>query len=141
MAVQFGSSRPSPTLRDTSSLESGVFDGHKGRDETTKAAGSHRGPSPTAMHHSIHLPYQGAHLPSPMTSAPASTATQETARAGPKDQWATSTTVGASRSRTPTLISGTGTPASDTPYHNHGSQLADRFPWTTDSQAATAIRG
>jgi hypothetical protein len=34
-----------------------------------------------------------------------------------------------------------GTPSTDVSYHVQQQMMMDRFPWTGDSHAATAIRG
>jgi hypothetical protein len=117
----FGSKQSSPNMRD-GTLSGARFDGSAGgaaaapapRRSNVTALGSPNGSTHhagPAAHHSLPLGH-GVYHPS---SAPST----------PKDAFMTFD----------------GTPSTDVSYHVQQQMMMDRFPWTGDSHAATAIRG
>ena len=101
-------------MRD-GTLKGGAFDGASGGNHTT------------ATHHSIRLHDTSPYFPTFATATPP---------VAPNGNGQLSMS---QRSTPPALASGTGTPSSDVSYHSQ--PLPERFHWTTESQAATAIRG
>jgi hypothetical protein len=131
----FGSKQSSPSMMD-GTLSGARFDGATpGTHRHTTSLGSpngyshHAGP---AAHHTLQL--GGAF--SPQSSGPST----------PKDGFRANSTSptprpsATARSASPAFVSFDGTPSNDLSYHVQ-QQMMDRFPWSGDGHAATAIRG
>ncbi|KAI8721399.1 Carbohydrate-binding module family 21 [Fusarium sp. LHS14.1] len=140
--LDFGSKQSSPNMRD-GTLSGARFDGSSGGAAAVPAHGRsnvtvlgspissihHAGP---AAHHSLPLGH-GVYHPS---SAPSTPKDAFQASAGSP----TPRTSASARSASPAFMTFDGTPSTDISYHVQ-QQMMDRFPWTGDSHAATAIRG
>lgn len=141
--LQFGSKQSSPNMRD-GTLSGARFDGSAGgaaaapapRRSNVTALGSpngsthHAGP---AAHHSLPLGH-GVYHPSSAPSTPKDAFQVGSASPTPR-------TSASARSASPAFMTFDGTPSTDVSYHVQQQMMMDRFPWTGDSHAATAIRG
>ncbi|KAJ4169671.1 hypothetical protein NW754_005821 [Fusarium falciforme] len=139
----FGSKQSSPNMRD-GTLSGARFDGSSGgaaaapapRRSNVTALGSpngsthHAGP---AAHHSLPLGH-GVYHPSSAPSTPKDAFQASSASPTPR-------TSASARSASPAFMTFDGTPSTDVSYHVQQQMMMDRFPWTGDSHAATAIRG
>ncbi|CAM1505012.1 Fc.00g106490.m01.CDS01 [Cosmosporella sp. VM-42] len=138
----FGSKQSSPDMKD-GTMGNGRFNGSTGgydlgTGSTNSSAGSpnashHTGP---ATHHSLHLRDQtsylntGAFVSSPIVSP--------MRKMSPNNEGSASSTPrpsGSVRSTSPAFVAYAGTPPNESPYQ------MERFPWSGDAHAATAIRG
>ncbi|POR31413.1 Protein phosphatase 1 regulatory subunit 3A [Tolypocladium paradoxum] len=136
----FGSKQSSPTMKD-GTLNGGAFDG----SDSGTVFGA-RGPAArsenhmTAVHHSIRLHDANPYFPSFVAARPPVASTiPGLSNSNGNGQLSSPISMGLGRSTPPALASGAGTPSSDVSYHSQ--QLPERFPWATETQAATAIRG
>ncbi|KAM0418928.1 hypothetical protein ACHAPT_012193 [Fusarium lateritium] len=135
----FGSKQSSPNMRD-GTLSGARFDGSSGggapRRSHTTSLGSpngsihHAGP---AAHHSLPLGH-GVYNPSSVASMPKDAFRASSTSPTPR-------TSASARSASPAFMTFDGTPSADVSYHVQQQMMMDRFPWTGDSHAATAIRG
>ncbi|KAM5350998.1 hypothetical protein ACJ41O_003721 [Fusarium nematophilum] len=143
----FGSKQSSPNMTD-GTLGTARFDGSPGgnaprgaRTHTTSLGSPiatiahHAGP---AAHHTLQLGggplRQGTYSPSSVASTP-----QEAVRASSTSPIPRPSS--AARSTSPAFMTFDGTPSNDVSYHVQQQMMMDRFPWSGDSHAATAIRG
>ncbi|RSM04065.1 hypothetical protein CEP52_007064 [Fusarium oligoseptatum] len=143
----FGSKQSSPNMRD-GTLNGARFDGSSGgaaavpapRRSNVTSLGSplgspngtthHAGP---AAHHSLPLGH-GVYHPLSAPSTPKDAFQASSASPTPR-------TSASARSASPAFMTFDGTPSTDVSYHVQQQMMMDRFPWTGDSHAATAIRG
>ncbi|PHH93164.1 hypothetical protein CDD83_20 [Cordyceps sp. RAO-2017] len=140
----FGSKQSSPTMSD-GTLKGGAFDGPKaggGGYEASGAAEVPRTGGGSAMHHSIRLDHSASsYFPTLVGAGPTPPTAQPTPGQHLNTHFSIPISVTPARPTPPTLASGAGTPPSDVSYHGQQQALSDRFPWTTDTQPATAILG
>lgn len=127
-------------MRD-GTLKGSAFDGAKGGFEVGNVTPAclKDGPRPgNAPQHSIYVPESSSYFPSVMTagSAASTPPIQVTDTCN-----AFSIPMSVSSTRSTPLASGAGTPPGDVPYHSQQQVLSERFPWTKETQAATAILG
>ncbi|KJZ76397.1 hypothetical protein HIM_04126 [Hirsutella minnesotensis 3608] len=132
----FGSKQSSPSMSD-GTLKGGSFDGSKGGFDTGTATKFSQH-APTAMHHSIHLTDSGSYFAS--LGGGVSLSTPPTSLSEPKSASFT-LPMSVTMPTPPTLASGAGSPSSESSYRSAQQMLSDRFPWTTETQSATAILG
>ncbi|ODA76787.1 hypothetical protein RJ55_07302 [Drechmeria coniospora] len=144
----FGSKQSSPTVKEAS-LNGVASDKAKAaaaaEDDEEKLSSETR---TTAVHHSIRI-----HEPSGYTLAASPASTAQSTPGNERDQLtiprrprstspalASGTEAPSSRPRStpPALASGAGSAPGEVPFLG---PMSDRFPWTADSQPATAIRG
>ncbi|KAF5663504.1 GIP2-like protein [Fusarium heterosporum] len=133
----FGSKQSSPDMKD-GTLSGARFDGAAGanhhRRSHTTSSGSPNGylhHAGHAAHHTLH--WHGALSPQSLPSTP-NEAVRTTSTASTPRPSATA------RSASPAFVAFDGTPSNDLSYHVQ-QQIMDRFPWSGDGHAATAIRG
>lgn len=145
IGVQFGSKQSSPNLKD-GTLGNGRFDGSTGGHEsstgsTNSTTGSpkytHAGP---AAHHTLKLRensylHPGAYPVSPLASP--------LRGVSPNSERSNASTPRPANARTPSPVYVTyaGTPPNEVNYPSQQQQPFERFPWSGDAHAATAIRG
>lgn len=139
----FGSKQSSPTMKD-GTLGSGRFDGStRGHDSgLNPATGSpqnlhHAGP---ATHHSLPRRDNMYHK---AATYPTSPITSPRRVLSPNGGGSDSSTPrpGHPGSISPSFTAIAGTPPNEAPYHVQQQALLDRFPWSGDAHASTAIRG
>ncbi|PTD09752.1 hypothetical protein FCULG_00008912 [Fusarium culmorum] len=130
----FGSKQSSPSLMD-GTLSGARFDtATAGNHRHTTSLGSpngyshHAGP---AAHHTLQL--GGAFSPQSGPSTPKDGFRANSASPTPRPS-------ATARSASPAFVTFDGTPSNDLSYHVQ-QQMMDRFPWSGDGHAATAIRG
>jgi hypothetical protein len=133
----FGSKQSSPDMKD-GTLSGARFDGATGgnnhrRSHTTSLASpnGHVHHAGHAAHHSLQL--NGAFSPPSGASTPKDAFRASSTSPSPRPS-------ATARSASPAFMTFDGTPSNDLSYHVQ-QQMMDRFPWSGDGHAATAIRG
>ncbi|KAH6964503.1 putative phosphatase regulatory subunit-domain-containing protein [Fusarium avenaceum] len=132
----FGSKQSSPDMKD-GTLSGARFDGATGgnnhRRSHTTSLGSpiaHVQHAGHATHHSL---LHGAFTPPSGASTPKDAFIASSTSPSPRPS-------ATARSASPAFMAFDGTPSNDLSYHVQ-QQIMDRFPWSGDGHAATAIRG
>ncbi|KAF5021314.1 hypothetical protein F66182_6712 [Fusarium sp. NRRL 66182] len=137
-AAQEQNTRSSPDIKD-GTLSGARFDGATGGNGHRRAhtitslesPNGHAHPAGPAAHHTLQL--HGAFSPPSGASTPKDAFRASSTSPTPKAP-------ATARSASPAFMTFDGTPSSDLPYHVQ-QQMMDRFPWSGDGHAATAIRG